>query len=281
MAERHRASRLHVTHQSIGRCLANEHIAPVRAVNGANRPSACGPDAAEGARHSLLGRTYLYPGLTVTAYVDTQSAVGGDFYVVAPAPGGRVLIAVGDVSGHGLTTSVAINIVGGLVGHLTGWFSRASDALDYVSKSMCDLLPSADEGVFATVLMGFLHASSRVFHAASAGHWPPVAVSAAGEARVLPLPNGLPCGVERSCGASAVDLKLSPGETVVLYTDGITESRSPAGAQFGTDGILQALGDAARRKQAISADLVYDAAARYRGGGPACDDSAVVAVTLE
>jgi len=281
MAEGHRASRLHVVHQPAARGVASQHPAPVRAPDGVSRARTREPDAVERARQSLLPRTYLYPGVTLTAFVDTRSAAGGDFYVVEPIPDGRLLIVVGDVTGHGLTASVVMNLVYGLVARLAGQFGQATEVLDCVSENMCNLLPSTDEGVFATMLVSYLDPAGRVFHAARAGHWPPVAVSASGDARVLPLPNGLPCGVERSCGASAVDLTLSAGETVVLYTDGITESRSPAGAQFGVEGILQALGDAARDHQTVNAELVRDAAARFRGGGPASDDSTVVAVTLD
>jgi len=156
------------------------------------------------------------------AYVPAENvaAVGGDFYTALILPDGRLLFAIGDVAGHGISAAVMMErvrsaIVTASVGH-----ENPADVLAQVNRVL-----ALRHGLpFVTALLGFLDPESGRFTYSCAGHPGPVLVNARGEARLLDH-GGLPLGVSDEPGFPTFDGSLRSGEALVLYTDGITEFR--------------------------------------------------------
>src|SRR5580704_15367898 len=142
------------------------------------------------------------PGLrTMVRYLPASRAgrVGGDWYITADMPGGHVLIALGDVAGHGLAAAAGMaRLRGALVGHV------------------------APEHT-ASVVAGYFDPGSRTLTWAQAGHPPPVLVRGSW-ARPLDPPSGILLGAGQEEYAAAV-LALAPGDLLLLYSDGLIERR--------------------------------------------------------
>ena len=147
--------------------------------------------------------------------------VGGDWYDTLLLPGQDVLLVVGDVAGHGIdavTGMVAArNSMRGLA--ITG--AGPADLLRMLNGVMCHLT----SGVVGTVVCGLYDPDRRVLRWARAGHLPPVLVRG-GTAWQLPLPGGVLLGMDPDARYEEATQALEPGDTLLLFTDGLIERRS-------------------------------------------------------
>jgi serine phosphatase RsbU (regulator of sigma subunit) len=147
--------------------------------------------------------------------------VGGDWYDTLLLPGQEVLLVVGDVAGHGIdavTGMVAArNSLRGLA--ITG--AGPAELLRMLNGVMCELT----SGVVGTVVCGLYHPETSVLRWARAGHLPPVLVRDR-TARQLPLPAGVLLGMDPDARYEEATQPLRPGDTLLLFTDGLIERRS-------------------------------------------------------
>ncbi|MFG2606530.1 SpoIIE family protein phosphatase [Streptomyces sp. NPDC048514] len=179
--------------------------------------------AAETLQRSLLPQlSPRHPGLEVAArYRPAQafSEVGGDWYDVIPLDGDRTALTVGDVMGSGIPAATAM-------GRLRTATSTLAD-LDLDPVRILTHLDKITHGLdpyIATCVYAVYDPHHGRLHVASAGHLPPVLVRADGRPELLDLPTGTPLGVG-GVPFEAATLDLDPGDQLVLYTDGLVETR--------------------------------------------------------
>ena len=146
--------------------------------------------------------------------------VGGDWYDTLLLPSKDVLVVVGDVAGHGIdavTGMVAArNSLRGLA--ITG--AGPAELIRMLNGVLCDLTA----GVVGTVVCGLYNPDTRLLRWARAGHLPPVLVRG-GTAADLPLPGGVLLGMDPDASYEEATLSLRPGDTLLLFTDGLIERR--------------------------------------------------------
>ncbi|MFF1279982.1 SpoIIE family protein phosphatase [Streptomyces sp. NPDC058299] len=179
--------------------------------------------AAETLQRSLLPRlSPRHPGLDVAArYRPAQafSEVGGDWYDVIPLDGDRTALAVGDVMGSGIPAATAM-------GRLRTATSTLAD-LDLDPARILTHLDKITRGLdpyIATCVYAVYDPHRALLHVASAGHLPPVLMRAGRPPELLDLPTGIPLGVG-GVPFETTTLALEPGDQLVLYTDGLVETR--------------------------------------------------------
>ncbi len=149
--------------------------------------------------------------------------VGGDWYDTLLLPSGDVLLIVGDVAGHGIdavTGMVAArNSLRGLA--ITG--AGPAELLRMLNGVMCHLT----SGVVGTVVCGLYSPDTHVLCWARAGHLPPVLIrdQNPGTAWALPLPGGVLLGMDPDASYEEATQLLEPGDTLLLFTDGLIERR--------------------------------------------------------
>jgi hypothetical protein len=146
--------------------------------------------------------------------------VGGDWYDTLVLPGRDVLLVVGDVAGHGIdavTGMVAArNSLRGLA--ITG--AGPAELLRMLNGVMCNLT----SGVVGTVVCGLYNPETHLLRWARAGHLPPVLVRGQ-TASELPLPGGVLLGMDPDAEYEEATQPLRPGDTLLLFTDGLIERR--------------------------------------------------------
>ena len=203
-------------------------------------------------------------------YLPARDEVGGDWYDVIELPGGQVGLAIGDVAGHGLRAAA-------LMGQLrTGLRAYALEghAPAETLKHLDRLLQTISGRGMATAGYAVIDPVTGVLRYTSAGHPPPVLVRGGREASLLGIDAAPPLGTVAFASYHEVETTLEPGDTILLYTDGLIERRrEPL-----TDGLerLRALAAAP-----LSADELcrrVTEALVPRGGGD--DDIAVVALRI-
>jgi serine phosphatase RsbU (regulator of sigma subunit) len=162
------------------------------------------------------------PGLRAVARylpASQDSRVGGDWYITAEMPGGHVLVAIGDVGGHGLAAAAGMARLRGALAGLAITGSPPERLVGWLN----DLVHHVGPEHTASVIAGYFDPPTRVLTWAQAGHPPPVLVRGQ-RASVLRQPAGILLGAARS-GYEAASLELFPGDLILLYSDGLIERR--------------------------------------------------------
>ena len=202
----------------------------------------------------------------------TGVEVGGDWYDAFPLPGERLALVIGDVVGKGVRAAASMGqLRNALRAYLLDGSSPAA-ALERLDR-FATLL---DEQDFATALCAVVDLDTGRLDWASAGHLPPLLIDRRGSARFLDVRPGLPVGLVGVAAGSYPTFAddLQPGETLVLYTDGLVEERG-TDIEVGMTRMAAAAADAAH-----SVDGVVDALASLRAQSR-FDDVAILALRRE
>jgi serine phosphatase RsbU (regulator of sigma subunit) len=162
------------------------------------------------------------PGLrAVVRYLPASRAgrVGGDWYITAEMPSGNVLIAIGDVAGHGLTAAAGMARLRGALAGLAITGSSPERLIGWLNDLVRHVAPEHT----ASAVAGYFDPGCRVLTWAQAGHPPPVLVRG-NSARPVDPPSGILLGAGNTSYEVAT-LALDPGDLLLLYSDGLIERR--------------------------------------------------------
>ncbi|AZK96288.1 SpoIIE family protein phosphatase [Streptomyces tsukubensis] len=146
--------------------------------------------------------------------------VGGDWYDAIPLPGSRVALVVGDVMGHSMTSAAIMGQLRTTAQTLAGLDLPPQEVLHHLDEQAQRL--GTDR--MATCMYAVYDPVSHRITIANAGHPPPILLHLGGRAEVLRVPSGAPIGVG-GVDFEAVELDAPAGATLLLYTDGLVESR--------------------------------------------------------
>jgi len=218
----------------------------------------------------LHDEAFELPGLrTMVRYLPASKAgrVGGDWYITADMPGGHVLIALGDVAGHGLAAAAGMARLRGALAGLAITGSPPERLVGWLNDLVHHVAPEHT----ASVVAGYFDPASRTLTWAQAGHPPPVLVRGSW-ARPLDPPEGILLGAGQGDYAAAV-LALAPGDLLLLYSDGLIERRNRS-VEEGLATLSAAVRGITDPEHAI------DAAVRALGSGDPEDDTCLVAIQV-
>ncbi len=184
-------------------------------------------------QHSLLPRALPEQGALDVAYryLPAQAGVGGDWFDVIPLPGARVALVVGDVVGHGVHAAATMGRLRTAVQNFSTLDLPPDELLGHLDELVAhlDQETAAAGGALAitgaTCLYAIYDPSTATCALARAGHPPPALVHPDGTVELLGLPAGPPLGLG-GMPFEAVELRLPPGSSLILYTDGLIEDRT-------------------------------------------------------
>ncbi|MFO0827182.1 MAG: PP2C family protein-serine/threonine phosphatase [Phycisphaerales bacterium] len=184
-------------------------------------------------------------GAEIGAHYATFDEAGGDLYAVRPvrmrgASHTQWMLLIADASGHGPSAAVVSAMVDAIVSTVPEPIDGPGRVLDALNDY---LFAKRIESSFVTAFLGVFDPATRRLHYARAGHNPPLVRSGDGERRVRLLEDvgDIPLGIAPGLRYEEATTTLAPGETLVLYTDGITEAREPSGEMFGIERIEESL----------------------------------------
>ncbi|HEY2394452.1 MAG TPA: SpoIIE family protein phosphatase [Rudaea sp.] len=212
-----------------------------------------------------------YP-FELNALLRPARVVGGDLYSYVVRGDGRLCFLIGDVSGKGIPAALF------MARTITSANSRAL-AIEQPEQLLCqlnaDLCVGNDDCMFVTLLCGVLDLASGRLMLASAGHDAPIRVGEGGAVRIE-VETGGPLGLDPEMTFPRAQAQLAPGESVVLYTDGVTEALDPDGALYGEQRLFRVLTQCNRQPGAAIAAVVADVAKFSRDAAQADDMSLLV-----
>jgi phosphoserine phosphatase RsbU/P len=164
--------------------------------------------------------------------------LGGDCYDFVPLPEGRLGVAVGDASGKSLAAALVISNV--LSSLRTAALFVGHDAAAMLGAVNRQVHASAPAERYATLFYGVFDGQTSTLQYVNAGHNPPMVVRRDGTVAWLEN-GGAPVGMFPDSRYRSTSVRLSPGDLVVAYTDGITEAANPAGEEWGIEGLQRAV----------------------------------------
>ena len=218
----------------------------------------------------LHDEPFELPGLrAVVRYLPAASAsrVGGDWYITAELPTGQVLLALGDVAGHGLAAAAGMARLRGALAGLSITGAPPQRLVQWLNDLVLHVGPEHT----ASVVAGYYEPVSHMFTWAQAGHPPPVLIRGPW-ARPLPQPDGILLGATR-CSYAAATVQLQPGDLLLMYSDGLVERRD-RDLDEGLEVLLQAV------RQVRDPELVITAALYALGLTDREDDTCLVALQV-
>jgi sigma-B regulation protein RsbU (phosphoserine phosphatase) len=205
------------------------------------------------------------------------SEVGGDFYDVLALEDGRLAIAVGDVAGHGVSSGLVMSMAKSALAVQVTFDPEVSAVFNTLNRTV---FQTARKRLLATLCYALLDPVRRELVYASAGHLFPYRVTVEGMVEALESV-AYPLGVRGKLVVEPRTARLSAGDTLFLFSDGIVEAR-PEGSEdvFGFERLEQSLSVHARLGVERLRDAVLADVARFTDHAPREDDQTIVVLRL-
>jgi len=219
--------------------------------------------------------------LDMEASMQAAREVGGDYYDFIPLGNDQFMIVIGDVAGKGLPAGMIMLIVRTILHVLLDLQSETSPAW-LVSQLNSRLCPQLDLMTYVTFLCLRWNASDRSFLWCGAGH-EHLLVWMALEKKVWRIRSGgMALGLWREPGGNwkESELRMAPGDAILLYTDGVTEARGRDGEAFGLERLERSLADHAHLEATELLNMVRSDLLRHVGGLPSEDDRTLLVLKI-
>jgi phosphoserine phosphatase RsbU/P len=214
------------------------------------------------------------PGYDIAAVALPTGAIGGDYYDYVPLDRERLGLVVADVSGKGIPAAL---IMATFRAALRTEMRRHANIPAVAAQLNRVVMESRDASRFVTAVYGVLDQVSGRFTYVNCGHNPPLLLRASGGAESLQK-GGPALGIFAEEGFEAGSVGLDPGDSLVLFTDGVVEPADDRDAEFGVERLAAAIREAAGRPAADALRSVIDATRAFSGRDEYDDDFTLVVV---
>lgn len=225
---------------------------------------------------SILPQEFpVLPMLDIAACMDPAKEVGGDFYDVFPVGQGKLGVAVADVSGKGIPAAFFMLISRTMLRTVAGEEQGPAETLSRLNN----LLSAENEQMmFVTLFYAEIELATGVVTYCSGGHNPPFVTRADGDVAPVPKTAGTALATFPDLPYSERTLTLTPGDTLFMYTDGVSEAFAPDETMFGEDRLQATLAQSPPKSAQEALDRVMGAVAAFTTGAEQSDDITGVAV---
>jgi serine phosphatase RsbU (regulator of sigma subunit) len=212
---------------------------------------------------------YEFQGISFPCY-----EIGGDYYDFIKRDDGRLVIALGDVSGKGTAAALLMSSLHAAIHAQTGSHDSLVETISAVNRYLADNIPP---NRFVTLFYAELDPESGALSFLNAGHNPPLIVHAAGTVEQL-ASGGLPLGIKADADYREGRTTMQMGDVLCIYSDGVTEAASPNGEEFGPTRLYEVVSRNVDASAAGIRDRIESALTKFSQGTQAADDITLVIV---
>jgi sigma-B regulation protein RsbU (phosphoserine phosphatase) len=225
---------------------------------------------------SLLPRRYpKRPEIDVYAAIQPAREVGGDFYDFYFINPSQFAIAVGDVSGKGVPAALFMAMTKTLVRNRVQGQTRTADVVQRANRVMCEDNPSH---MFVSLFLAVLDIHTGRLTYTNAGHNPPLLKRSDGRLHRLDLRNGPVMGASKTCRYTEGRLSLQAGDTLLVYTDGVTEAADGKQVLFSEKRLMRLLSEAGDQSPEAMVQAVLEAVNVFQEEEAPADDMTLLAL---
>ena len=224
-------------------------------------------------QQALLPRGFRdSPHLSISGMNSPCQAVGGDYFDVFQLDERRTAFLIADVSGKGLGAALLTTMLQGALSSLTIGVDPAR-LFENINRFLCE---HAEVGKYATLFFGYPRLEGN-FEYLNAGHPPPLLLRR-GEASEMFTEGSVPLGLVAAARYSVAQAKLDPGDTLVLFSDGVTEAADAGDELFGVSRLQEVLGG--QRDAALDQlqQRIVSSVEQFTGGADQADDLTLLLV---
>ena len=214
------------------------------------------------------------PGIELFARLDPAKEVSGDLYDFFPMENGKMCFVVGDVSGKGIAAGIFMAVTRTLI-RATAVAGRSP--LEILTKVNAQLAKENQASLFVTMILGIVDTQTGRMVYGQGGHNPPIRVPLKGKPTYEP-PGGMPLGVFDDAKFGERELVLEKGETLLVYTDGVTEAMNLAKDLFGEDRLERAVEGGAVLSAEKLTERVVERVEEFVGEAERSDDITMLAI---
>ncbi|MBM3890773.1 MAG: HAMP domain-containing protein [Verrucomicrobia bacterium] len=213
--------------------------------------------------------------LDIHAELEAAKEVGGDLYDFFLLDEHRLFFSIGDVSGKGVPAALFMAVAKTL---MKGIAEQRLTPAQVLAKVNHELYVDNEQMLFVTVFCGILDLRTGELQFSNAGHLPPLLLRGPDSASWLELPKGIVLGVTDDAAYETWTLTLGPQDTLLLYTDGVTEARNPSREFFGDDRLRDFAGARCSASPKEMVEALIAAVRSYAGGEEQADDITLLAL---
>jgi serine phosphatase RsbU (regulator of sigma subunit) len=221
----------------------------------------------------LPEKSPVAPGLDIAGRTTACRTVGGDYYDYLAFPDGRIAMLVGDVAGKGMPASL---LMSSLQARVQVLFEDGDDLARKIGRLNKAVSANCPDNRFITFFMGVIDPKTGEFVYTNAGHNPPVVVRADGEFETLKEAGGVILGILPMATYTQARMTLNPGDTLILFSDGVTEAADPTDTEYGEERLAALVGTMKDRPSEEIVAAIHNAVTAFTQGAPAADDITVV-----
>jgi serine phosphatase RsbU (regulator of sigma subunit) len=219
-----------------------------------------------------------FRGVSFSAHFEPTASIGGDYYDVFNLDKSRLAVAIGDVSGHGLSTGLVMAMVKAAI---TTLVDEGADETSLFQRLNELVFRSTERRAFMTLAFTIFDLERGTIRHTNAGHLYPYLLREGGGLPISIESPSLPLGVRSQLMTQTVEVELKEGDAVVYLSDGIVEAQDPSGDPFGFEQLEQLLGAQVERSPSAIRDAILEAVARHSGSRPADDDRTVMVLRFD
>jgi HAMP domain-containing protein len=234
--------------------------------------------AAEIQRNLLPKEGPLFRGVSFSAHFEPTTSIGGDYYDVFNLDKTRLAVAIGDVSGHGLSTGLVMAMVKAAI---TTLIEEGADEASLFRRLNELVYRSTERRAFMTLAFTIFDLEHGTIRHTNAGHLYPYLLRQGVEAPIPIEAPSLPLGVRSVLATHTVEVDLQEGDAIVYLSDGIIEAQDQNGDPLGFDQLEALLAKQTERSPANIRDEILRAVALHGGTRPADDDRTVMVLRFD
>ena len=212
--------------------------------------------------------------LDVHALIEPARQVGGDLYEVLRADDDRVVVALGDVSGKGIPAALFMAVAVTVLRTLARHIAEPDEILRRLNDELAEQNP---RGMFVTIQCLVFDLKKRQVTCAGAGHHQLVILSPGQPPRLAFPSSGRPAGLMAFNPIESESMPLSPGDTFVLFSDGVSEAMTATDDFFGEERLLELLAACPGAPPAHIVGNILEAVRAFAAGAPQSDDITILA----
>jgi sigma-B regulation protein RsbU (phosphoserine phosphatase) len=227
----------------------------------------------------LPHETPQIPGWEFEARWQPARTVSGDYYDFIPLDGGQLGFVIADVSDKGMPAAVFMALTRSTIRATVNHLPTPADGIAEANRLIC--VDTAD-GMFVTLFYAMLDPASGKLTYVNAGHNPPLLCRAGDDGEAVPLeelrPTGMALGIVDEFPFEQQTVVLQPGDSILLYTDGVPDASNQGNEQFGMDRLRRVVVEHRSAPVSGMVAALERSIADLTGGATQFDDIAILAV---
>lgn len=214
----------------------------------------------------------------IYASMNPAREVGGDFYDFFLVDDNHLAVVIADVSGKGVPAALFMVIAKTLIKNHAQFGSDPADIFTITNNQLCE---GNEAGLFVTAWLGVLNLLTGEFVYVNAGHNPPLLKQEGGDFEYLKSPAGFVLAGMEDIRYTQRSIRLSRGDRLILYTDGVTEAENREQEEYGSHRLRETVNPIKDRDAKTLVAEICRSVAEFAGGAQQFDDITVVSLVYE